>query len=111
MENYDLVVSAGDSFVTAFQFNLNGYTLTGNERITFNIKEHIDDVSPVISTLCGIDKVNNVITAYVSADEMKNLLAGNYFYDVDDGIIPNYQLLQDYYYDYDYISNIIDSMA
>jgi hypothetical protein len=82
MENYDLVVSAGDSFVTAFQFNLNGYTLTGNERITFNIKEHIDDISPVISTLCGIDNVNNVITAYVSADEMKKLLAGNYFYDV-----------------------------
>ena len=38
-------------------------------------------------------------------------LHGNYFYDVDDGIIPNYQLLQDYYYDYEYISNIIDLMA
>jgi hypothetical protein len=82
MENYDLVVSAGDTFTTLFQFNMNGYKLTGRETITFNIKNNIDDTSPVISTLCGIDNVNNVITAYVSADEMKNLLAGNYFYDV-----------------------------
>jgi hypothetical protein len=61
---------------------MNGYKLTGRETITFNIKNNIDDTSPVISTLCGIDNVNNVITAYVSADEMKKLLAGNYFYDV-----------------------------
>jgi hypothetical protein len=82
MENYDLVVSEGDTFITLFQFNINGYILTGSEQITFNIKINVDDKTPVISTLCGIDKTNNVITAYVSSDEMKSLLAGNYFYDL-----------------------------
>jgi len=82
MENYDLVVSEGDTFITLFQFNANGYKLTGLEKITFNIKINTDDKNPVISTLCGIDTVNNIITAYVSANEMKSLLAGNYFYDI-----------------------------
>ena len=38
-------------------------------------------------------------------------LSGNYFYDIDDGTSADIQLLQDYYYNYEYISNIIDSMA
>ena len=82
MENYDLIVSEGDTFITLFQFNMNGYKLTGGETITFNIKINVDDNTPVISEPCGIDIVNNVITAYVSADKMKSLLAGNYYYDV-----------------------------
>ena len=38
-------------------------------------------------------------------------LSGNYFYDIDNGTSADIQLLQDYYYNYEYISNIIDSMA
>jgi hypothetical protein len=82
MENYDLVVSEGDTFLTAFQFNLNGYKLTGNETITFNIKANLEDKNPLISSICGIDTVNNVITANIPASTMKTLLAGEYFYDV-----------------------------
>jgi hypothetical protein len=37
-------------------------------------------------------------------------LSGNYFYDIDNGVSPDYQLFLDNYYNYEYISNIIDSI-
>lgn len=81
VKDQTIMVSKGCTFTTLFQLDKSGYTLTGEETITLNIKERPDDSSIVLSLPCGIDVLNNIVSVYGTKTEMQ-IDAGTYFYDI-----------------------------
>ena len=77
-----IMVSKGETFQTLFEMDKEGYVLTGNEVITFNVKQRPSDTNILLTLSCGIDTLNNIVAVYGTKGEMGVLDAGNYFYDI-----------------------------
>ncbi len=77
-----IMISKGETFTTLFELDTSGYVLTGNETITFNVKDEPDDATIRLTLACGIDTLNNIISVYGTKEEMAVLEAGIYFYDI-----------------------------
>ena len=77
-----IMVNQGDTFTTLFYLDNDGYVLDGTETIKFSIKENLSDASAVLEIVCGIDTLNNVISVYSTATEMRSLSEGTYWYDI-----------------------------
>lgn len=77
-----IMVSKGETFQTLFEMDKEGYTLTGNETITFSVKQRPSDTTILLTLPCGIDTLNNIISVYGTKEEMSVLDEGDYFYDI-----------------------------
>ncbi|WP_026765561.1 hypothetical protein [Selenomonas ruminantium] len=77
-----IMVNQGDTFTTLFYLDKDGYVLDGTETIKFSIKEKVSDTNSVLVLICGIDTLNNVISVYGTAAEMRSLREGIYWYDI-----------------------------
>ena len=81
VKDQTIMVSRGCTFTTLFQLDKSGYTLTGSETITFNVKKRPEDTSAVLRLPCGVDVLNNIVSVYATKTQM-NIDAGTYFYDI-----------------------------
>lgn len=77
-----IMVSKGETFQTLFELDKEGYTLTGTETITFNVKQRPSDSTVLLTLPCGIDVLNNIVSVYGTKEEMSVLDEGEYFYDL-----------------------------
>ena len=65
-----IMCSRGDTFITLFY--VKGLVLTENDRAVFTVKKDIEGRQTLLSLPCGIDTLNNVISVFGTAQEMRH---------------------------------------
>ena len=117
--NFDGVYDSNDGYGDEYNFYIvdSGFSFScGNAMPTFASRNY--DI-PLIGNrtgggscwVCGYMSAPYGDIFNMSSTSNFGFLHNNYFYDIDDGVSPDIQLFQNQYYNYEYISNLIDSMA